>query len=174
MASSRRDIRSCSEMESGEYQDRVLLPLEVQKNGLGQGEPAAQPGRALQPAPAEHARILRCRAQALYRRPAVAVQSGRKRNEIIAVSYKAQVAYCSRLGQRWEVPYDQRLELVEGTRILPNAQPDAQIAAKVMVACPDIIEMTSNCSASLAQSNHTVDQVVMSYVDGSDGRRWWR
>lgn len=76
-----------------------------------------------------------------------------KRTEIIAASYKAQVAYSQLFspGQRWEVPYDQRLELVEGSRILPNAQPDAQIAAKVMVACPGTssnMEL-SNCSASL-------------------------
>lgn len=160
------------EMESGEYQDRVLLPLEVQKNGL-----QAKVSQQLSLEELSNLQSLRYPVDVLFfdaeRKPYIdalqwlSSQDG-KRTEIIAASYKAQVAYSQLFGpeQRWEVPYDQRLELVEGTRILPNAQPDAQLAAKVMVACPDIIEYGAEqlFRESLAQSNHTVDQVVMSYV----------
>lgn len=160
------------EMESGEYQDRVLLPLEVQKSGL-----QAQVTQQLSLEELSNLQSLRYPVDVLFfdaeRKPYIdalqwlSSQDG-KRTEIIAASYKAQVAYSQLFGpeQRWEVPYDQRLELAEGTRILPNAQPDAQLAAKMMVACPDIIEYGAEdlFQESLAKRQSTLDQVVMSYV----------
>lgn len=160
------------ELESGEYQDRVLLPLEVQKSGL-----QAQVTQQLSLEELSNLQSLRYPVDVLFfdaeRKPYIdalqwlSSQDG-KRTEIIAASYKAQVAYSQLFSpeQRWEVPYDQRLELAEGTRILPNAQPDAQLAAKMMVACPDIIEYGAEdlFQESLAKSQSTLDQVVMSYV----------
>ena len=160
------------EMESGEYQERVLLPLEVQKSGL-----QAQVTQQLSLEELSNLQSLRYPVDVLFfdaeRKPYIdalqwlSSQDG-KRTEIIAASYKAQVAYSQLFGpeQRWEVPYDQRLELAEGTRILPNAQPDAQLAAKMMVACPDIIEYGAEdlFQESLAKRQSTLDQVVMSYV----------
>ena len=57
-------------------------------------------------------------------------------------TYRASAAYAKLLPKesRWEVSYDKRLDETKGMRILPNAQPDAATAAKMLLAAPELVD----------------------------------
>ena len=92
-----------------------------------------------------------------------------KRTEILAASYEAKVLYNQLLEeeQRESISYDQRLANTGGVRILPNAEPDAAIAAKMLIACPELVDQSQALElfqSRFERANYTLDQVLMSYV----------
>lgn len=91
------------------------------------------------------------------------------RTEVITANYQARASYAQLLPKesRWDVSYDNRLDETRGMRILPNAQPDAVITAKMLLAAPELVDRyyaEEFLGQTLSESSQASDSSVMSYV----------